>query len=155
MRWHCPYQRLCNAICQTSALNMDEVVRRSRHAEANGADALMILPPYLEGPADEQGLFEFYREIDAEVDIDIVGYNILRQLDCPLRLRCSPSKRLEQLNDIVTAPGTGRASAASRRLFAERLRYHNCLLLDAGRSWPHLGGANYMPHEAAVLPPCG
>ena len=49
----------CNAICQTSALNMDEVIRRSRHAETNGADALMILPPYLEGPVDDDGILEF------------------------------------------------------------------------------------------------
>ena len=57
----------CNVICQTSALNMDEVIRRSRHAESVGADALMILPPYLEGPEDEQGIFDFYKSIDAAV----------------------------------------------------------------------------------------
>src|SRR5262245_53531043 len=34
----------CNVICQTSALNMDEVIRRSQHAEGIGANALMILP---------------------------------------------------------------------------------------------------------------
>lgn len=66
----------CNAICQSSALNVDEVIRRSKQAEDAGADALMILPPYLEGPQDEDGLFEFYRELDAAVGIDIVGYNI-------------------------------------------------------------------------------
>ena len=53
----------CNLICQTSALNFDEVLRRSKHAQDLGADALMILPPYLEGPADDDGLFEFYAEI--------------------------------------------------------------------------------------------
>ncbi len=37
---------------------------------------LMILPPYFEGPADDDGLFEFYREIDAAIGIDIIGYNI-------------------------------------------------------------------------------
>jgi 4-hydroxy-tetrahydrodipicolinate synthase len=66
----------CNVICQTSALNMDEVIRRSKHAESVGADALMILPPYLEGPTDDDGILEFYKEIDAAVGIDIVGYNI-------------------------------------------------------------------------------
>ena len=50
--------RRCNVICQTSALNMDEVVRRSKHAESIGADALMILPPYLEGPTSDDGIFE-------------------------------------------------------------------------------------------------
>ena len=35
----------CNVVCQTSALNVDEVIRRSRHAQGAGANALMILPP--------------------------------------------------------------------------------------------------------------
>ncbi|TIT55594.1 MAG: dihydrodipicolinate synthase family protein, partial [Mesorhizobium sp.] len=65
----------CNVVCQTSALNMDEVIRRSQQAESVGADALMILPPYLEGPSDEDGIFNFYKEIDAAVGVDIVGYN--------------------------------------------------------------------------------
>lgn len=65
-----------NVICQTSALVMDEVIRRSRHAEKAGADALMILPPYFEGPADDDGLFAFYRDVDAAIGVDIVGYNI-------------------------------------------------------------------------------
>ena len=37
----------CNVICQTSALNMDEVIRRSRHAEFGGcgrADDIAALP---------------------------------------------------------------------------------------------------------------
>ena len=33
----------CNLILQTSALNMDEVIRRSKHAQNLGADAIMIL----------------------------------------------------------------------------------------------------------------
>ena len=66
----------CNAICQTSALNMDEVVRRSRHAEAKGADALMILPPYLEGQPMNRGYSNFTVKLMPRSDIDIVGYNI-------------------------------------------------------------------------------
>ena len=66
----------CNVICQSSALNMDEVLRRSRQAESAGAQALMVLPPYFEGPTDDDGLFAFYAELDAAVGIDIVGYNI-------------------------------------------------------------------------------
>ena len=36
----------------------------------------MILPPYLEGPEDDDGLFAFYEAIDAAVETDIIGYNI-------------------------------------------------------------------------------
>ncbi len=66
----------CNLICQTSALVFDELVERSKHAQGLGADALMILPPYLEGPEDDDGLFAFYEAIDAAVETDIIGYNI-------------------------------------------------------------------------------
>ena len=66
----------CNLICQTSALNVGEVIERSRHAQDLGANAVMILPPYLEGPEDDDGLFDFYRSIDTVVDTDIIGYHI-------------------------------------------------------------------------------
>ena len=55
---------------------MDEIIRRSKAAQDFGADGLMILPPYLEGPADDDGIFEFYAAIDRAVDADIIGYNI-------------------------------------------------------------------------------
>ncbi|MDH3388337.1 MAG: dihydrodipicolinate synthase family protein, partial [Gammaproteobacteria bacterium] len=57
----------CSLICQTSALVQNEVIERSRHAQGLGADALMILPPYLEGPEGDDGLFAFYEAIDAAV----------------------------------------------------------------------------------------
>jgi 4-hydroxy-tetrahydrodipicolinate synthase len=85
----------CQVICQSSALNMNEVIRRSQAAEALGANALMILPPYLEGPTDDDGLFEFYREIDAAIGIDLVGYNIPQATG----LSVSPAL-LERLGDL-------------------------------------------------------
>jgi dihydrodipicolinate synthase/N-acetylneuraminate lyase len=66
----------CHLICQSSALVLDEVLERSKEAQGLGADALMILPPYLEGPEDDDGLFSFYQAIDGEVETDIIGYNI-------------------------------------------------------------------------------
>lgn len=65
-----------NVMCQTSALNQDEVIRRSKTAQDLGADALLILPPYFEGPAHDDGVFRFYETINASVLCDIVGYNI-------------------------------------------------------------------------------
>ena len=66
----------CKLICQTSVLVLDELLERSKHAQGLGPDALMILPPYLEGPEDDGGLFAFYEAIDAAVETDIIGYNI-------------------------------------------------------------------------------
>lgn len=145
----------CNAICQSSALNVDEVIRRSKQAETAGADALMILPPYLEGPADDDGMFEFYRELDAGIGIDIVGYNIPQATgiavspDLYVRL-----KELPNFNYIKDSAGD--------------LTTHQCYLqaggkvlngcdtttvyaLMAGATGVIWGGANYMPHEAVAL----
>ena len=41
-----------------------------RTAAFLGADAVMILPPYLEGPDDDDGLFAFHEAIDAAIGID-------------------------------------------------------------------------------------
>ncbi len=62
-------------ICQTSALVQDEVLRRTRHAADLGADGVMVLPPFFEGPADDDGVFEFYRAVDS-VGVPVIGYNV-------------------------------------------------------------------------------
>lgn len=61
---------------QTSALNLQEVIRRSKAAQDAGADALMILPPFFEGPKHDDGIFAFYEAVCKEVSIDVIGYNI-------------------------------------------------------------------------------
>lgn len=145
----------CNLICQSSALNMEEVIRRSRHAESIGANALMILPPYFEGPSDEEGIFNFYQEIDAAVGIDIVGYNIPQatgiSVSAELFDRLSRLKNFNYIKD----------SAGDFTVHQEFLRTRGAVLngcdtttlyaLLAGARGVIWGGANYMPHEAVRL----
>jgi len=146
----------CNVVCQTSALNVDEVIRRSRHAQGAGANALMILPPYLEGPSDDDGLFEFYKDIDAAVDIDIIGYNIPQSTG----ISVSPSllKRLTQLENFNYI----KDSAGDLTTHQEYLAVNRAAVLNgcdtttlysllAGTQGVIWGGANYMPHEAVKL----
>jgi len=145
----------CNAVCQTSALNVDEVVRRSRHAETNGADALMILPPYLEGPVDDDGLFEFYREIDAGTGIDIVGYNIPQATG----LSISPElfRRLGTLKNFNYIKDSGGDLTLHQIYLQDGCKVLNgcdtttVYALMAGAHGCIWGGANYMPHEAVKL----
>ena len=145
----------CKLICQTSALVVDEVIERSKQAQSLGADALMILPPYLEGPEDDDGLFEFYRQIDATVDVDIIGYNIPQTTGIGISLDLFT--RLNQLDhfnyikdssgDLTThqeylATGFGVLNGADpNTVFAFIAGARGCI-------W---GGANYMPHEAVRL----
>ena len=96
----------CKLICQTSALVLDEIVERSKHAQGLGADALMILLPYLEGPEDDNGLFAFYEAIDAAVDTDIIGYNIPQYTG--IGISVDLLKRLNQLEHFEVHQGQRR-----------------------------------------------
>ena len=145
----------CNLICQTSALNFDEVIRRSKHAQDQGADALMILPPYLEGPADDDGLFEFYAEIDRTLSIDIVGYNIPQATG----IAVSPGlyTRLLSLDNFnYIKDSAGDLTTHQAYLQAGGKVLNGCdtttvFALMAGATGVIWGGANYMPHEAVKL----
>ncbi|MER8436879.1 dihydrodipicolinate synthase family protein [Mesorhizobium sp. M1312] len=145
----------CNVICQTSALNMEEVIRRSQHAESVGAQALMILPPYFEGPSDDDGLFDFYNAIDAAVGVDIVGYNIPQATG----ISVSPQLlgRLTQLKNFNYI----KDSAGDFTVHQEFLQTGATVLngadpttvytLMAGARGVIWGAANYMPYEAVKL----
>ena len=145
----------CNVICQTSALYMYEVIRRSRHAESVGADALMVLPPYLEGPSDEQGIFDFYKAIDAEAGVDLVGYNIPQATG----ISVSPQlfERLSQLKNFNYIKDSG----GDFTVHQEYLQTSGTVLngcdtttlyaLMAGARGVIWGAANYMPAEAVEL----
>lgn len=65
----------CKLIVQTSAIRTEDAVEASKHAEAQGADALLILPPYFEGPGLD-GVRWHYEKIAASVGTAIMVYNI-------------------------------------------------------------------------------
>ena len=62
-------------VVQTSALITDEAIEYSKHAQDVGADVLLVLPPYFEGP-DEGGVIYHYEKVAASVQIPIMAYNI-------------------------------------------------------------------------------
>ncbi|MDF2764492.1 MAG: hypothetical protein K0S81_1486 [Rhodospirillales bacterium] len=145
----------CNAICQSSALNMDEVIRRSKHAESVGADALMILPPYLEGPTDDDGIFDFYKDIDAAVGIDIVGYNIPQatgiSVSAELFARLSELKNFNYIKDSAGDLTTHQEFLRAKGSVLNGCDTTTVYALIAGARGAIWGGANYMPHEAVRL----
>jgi 4-hydroxy-tetrahydrodipicolinate synthase len=59
----------------TGTNNMKETLRLTRHAEALGADAALIIVPYYNKPSQE-GLYRYYSELADSVDIPIIIYNI-------------------------------------------------------------------------------
>ena len=60
---------------QTSAINTEETIEFSKHAEANGADGLLVLPPYFEGPGDEGVLYHF-EALSNSINTPVMVYNI-------------------------------------------------------------------------------
>jgi 4-hydroxy-tetrahydrodipicolinate synthase len=62
-------------IVQTSALAVDDVLERTRHAAGCGADGVMVLPPFFEGPTSDEELVAFYAGV-AAVGLPVIGYNV-------------------------------------------------------------------------------
>jgi 4-hydroxy-tetrahydrodipicolinate synthase len=145
----------CHLICQTSSLVVDEVIERSRHAQGLGADALMILPPYLEGPEDDDGLFDFYRDIDAKVEIDIIGYNIPQTTGIGISVELF--KRLNQLEHFNYIKDSAGDLTRHQEYLATGFNVLNgcdpntVFSFIAGAGGCIWGGANYMPREAVRL----
>jgi 4-hydroxy-tetrahydrodipicolinate synthase len=145
----------CKLICQTSALVQNEVIERSLHAQALGADALMILPPYLEGPEDDDGLFAFYEAIDAEVDTDIIGYNIPQTTGIGISVELF--KRLNQLDHFNYIKDSAGDLTTHQEYLATGYRVLNgcdpntVFAFIAGAQGCIWGGANYMPRESVQL----
>jgi 4-hydroxy-tetrahydrodipicolinate synthase len=145
----------CNVICQTSALNLDELVRRSKQAQSVGADALMVLPPYLEGPNDDDGIFEFYKHVDAAVAIDIIGYNIPQatgiSVSPALFARLSELRNFKYIKDSAGDLTTHQEFLRTKGFVLNGCDTTTVYALMAGARGAIWGGANYMPHEAVKL----
>ena len=62
-------------VVMASAVSTTEAIEYSKHAEGVGADCLLILPPYFEGP-DLEGVYYHYARISGAVDLPIMVYNI-------------------------------------------------------------------------------
>jgi len=145
----------CNFICQTSALVQDEVIERSRHAQGLGADALMILPPYIEGPDDDDGLFAFYAAIDAVIETDIIGYNIPQSTG--ISISVDLFKRLNQLEHFNYIKDSAGDLTTHQEYLATGYKVLNgcdpntVFALIAGAAGCIWGAANYMPHESVQL----
>ena len=62
-------------LVQTSAINTADTIENTKHAEDHGADAVMVLPPYFEGP-DMEGVYYHYEHLANKTQAPIMVYNI-------------------------------------------------------------------------------
>ena len=144
----------CHLIVQTSAIRTEDAIEFSKHAESIGADALLILPPYFEGPG-ESGVRWHFEQIGRAIEIPIMVYNIpqfsgfditpevfarLREIDGVRYIKDSTSNmlRIEELAAISDGVFNG----------CDYLNLYGLMAGSAGCFW---GGANAMPKEAVRL----
>jgi len=140
---------------QTSALNLEEVIRRSKAAADMGADALMILPPFFEGPKHDDGIFKFYETVNDAVDCDIIGYNIPGATG--IELNPELYTRLMQLSNFKFIKDSSGDLCKTQALLqcggqilngADPIAPFTFMLGTAGTIW---GCANIFPREAVQL----
>ncbi len=65
-------------VVQTSAIRTEDAIEASKHAEGLGADALLLLPPYFEGPTAD-GVYEHFEKIAEAVKTPLMVYNVPAQ----------------------------------------------------------------------------
>jgi len=141
-------------IAQTSALLADEVVERTRHAKDCGADGVMVLPPFFEGPTDDQGIIDFYSTV-SEVGLPIIGYNVPQAVG----VEVTPSlfKQLSEIPNFVSVKDSSGDLAAQASLVRTGLPTMNGAdalvpyALFAGAAGLIWGGANMAPKTCVAL----
>ena len=141
-------------IVQASALLVEDVVARTRHAADHGADAVMVLPPFFEGPTDDDGVLAFY-ESAAAGGLPIVGYNVPGAVGVAI----SPDllRRLSRIPNFCTAKDSSGDLAQQTDLIrtghpvmngADPLMPYALYAGAAGLIW---GGANFAPRTSVAL----
>ncbi|MFJ4052676.1 dihydrodipicolinate synthase family protein [Pseudomonas sp. NPDC089743] len=141
-------------IAQTSALMADEVVERTRHARDCGADGVMVLPPFFEGPTDDQGIIDFYATV-SEAGLPVIGYNVPQVVG----VKVTPSlfQQLSQIPNFVSvkdSSGDLTDQAALVRTGLPTLNGADPLTpfaLFAGAAGLIWGGANMAPKACVDL----
>jgi 4-hydroxy-tetrahydrodipicolinate synthase len=141
-------------VAQTSAINTVDVIENSKRAEGMGADALMILPPYFEGPGTDGVLYHFER-ISRAVSTPIVLYNIPQHSDFDITPEIyAQLLEFDNVEYIKDSKGDminlQRLIATGGKVLsgADPLAPYGLMAGAAGWIW---GAANAMPRETVAL----
>ncbi|MBB5574871.1 dihydrodipicolinate synthase family protein [Rhizobium paranaense] len=141
-------------IAQTSALLVEDVVERTARARDAGAEGVMVLPPFFEGPTDDQGILDFYSEV-AKAGLPVIGYNVPQAVGIAIT-----PELLEKLNEI---PGfcAVKDSCGDLAKQAALIRSGHFVMNGADPLVPYAlyagcdgliwGGANFAPRTSVAL----
>lgn len=141
-------------IVQASAIRTEDTIEAARHAEGSGADGLLVLPPYFEGPTAD-GVFLHYERVAAQVSIPIMAYNVPAHSGFDI----TPDffARLSQIEHVDYIKDTSGDFVRVQELIASGAKVFNGSdpfafpALMAGAVGCFWGAVNVMPKEAVAL----
>lgn len=144
----------CKLIVQTSAMRTEDAIEASKHAEANGADALLILPPFFEGPGLD-GVRWHYEKIAASVGTSIMVYNIPQYSGFDITPEVFRDLRqfetVRYIKDSTADMGRLERLVRSGAKVFNGCDYLNLYGLMAGCAGCFTGAGNAMPAESVKL----
>ena len=141
-------------VVQTSAIRTEDAVENSKHADGIGADALLILPPYFEGPG-EAGVRWHYEQIAKAVKTPIMAYNIpvYTQFDITPEIfaRFSEIDGIKYIKDSTADPSRIEKLVAQGAQVFCGCDYLNFFALINGAAGLFTGSGNVGPAQMAKL----
>lgn len=141
-------------IVQASALMVEDVVERTRHAASCGADGVMVLPPFFEGPTADDDILHFYEDAGAG-GLPIIGYNVPQAVGA--EISADLLRRLADLPNFLTVKDSSGDLAGQADLIragipvmsgADPLMLFSAFAGVAGVIW---GGANFAPRSCLAM----
>jgi 4-hydroxy-tetrahydrodipicolinate synthase len=101
-----------NIIVGPGTSNIVETIELSRHAEANGADGLLVIPPFYFNTPPVAGLTAYYRQLFEAVRIPINLYHIPGTSEAPITLELMNNlKQYPHLAGIKDSSGSAEGYA--------------------------------------------
>lgn len=141
-------------VAQASAISTRDTIENAKAAQDLGADALMVLPPYFEGPTMD-GVMWHYEQVAKAVKTPIVVYNIPqntnRDITPPLFKQLLKIDNIEYIKDSTgDFTRIQQLVATGGKVFngGDTLAYAALVAGCAGCIW---GGGNATPREAVQL----
>lgn len=141
-------------VVQTSAINTADTIANTKHAEDQGADAVMVLPPYFEGP-DMDGVYCHYEQLAQNTIAPIMVYNI--PAASGIDIKPDFFTRLLDIDNIQYIKDSTGDLVRIQELLATGGKIFNggdpitFQALQAGCVGCVWGAANFLPREAVTL----
>ncbi len=139
---------------QSSAMSTTDTIEASKFAVDHGAEAVMVLPPWLESPF-ERGVIYHYEQVARHVPADIILYNTPQASG--VEITPAMYRRLIQIDNIAYMKDSEGDLAKLQKFVAvggkvlcgaDPIAPYALMAGAVGWIW---GAANIMPHECVAL----